>query len=185
MTKERATARSEATKQPPSAEAQGTTSRLNLPFGHPALLLATWFGAGLLPWTPGTWGSLAALPCAWAIRLLWGDPGLAAAAVLVFALGCWAASVAAAASGRDDPGAIVIDEVAAQFLALLAAPADWRGYAAAFVLFRLFDIWKPFPIRRVERSVPGGLGIMLDDVLAAVYAMIVLLLAGGALGVRP
>ncbi len=72
-----------------------------------------------------------------------------------------------------------------QFLVLAAAPLDWRFYAAAFVLFRLFDIWKPFPINWLDRSVKGGFGIMLDDVAAALYALAVLTLAEGVLGVRP
>jgi len=110
---------------------------------------------------------------------------LAVAVLIVFALGCWAASVVSAASGQHDPGAIVIDEVAAQFLVLLAAPLDWRAYAAGFALFRLFDIVKPFPIRRVERGVPGALGIMLDDIVAAIYALIVLSIGEGVLGVQP
>ena len=159
--------------------------RLGLKLRHPAALVATWFGAGLLPGMPGTWASLAALPCAWAIRALGGGIALAAAAMLAFALGCWAAARVAAASGRDDPGFVVIDEIAAQWLVLLAAPLDWRTYAAAFLLFRLFDILKPWPIRAVERQVKGGLGIMLDDVAAALYALALLLLGEGACGVRP
>jgi phosphatidylglycerophosphatase A len=134
-----------------------------------------------MPFAPGTWGSLAALPCAWVIVWLSGHVALAAAALLVFAVGCWASD---AATDDKDPGYIVIDEVAAQFLVLLAAPLDWRAYAAGFVLFRIFDIWKPPPIRQVERAVPGGLGIMLDDVIAAIYALILLVIGEGALGVR-
>src|SRR6266581_941608 len=138
--------------------------RLGLPFRHPAGLLATWFGAGLLPYMPGTWGSLAAIPFAWVIVTFSGPAGLAAAAIIIFALGCWAAGTLARASGNKDPGFIVIDEVAAQWLVLVAAPLDWRAYAAAFVLFRVFDITKPFPARAIERRVRGGLGIMLDDI---------------------
>jgi phosphatidylglycerophosphatase A len=134
-----------------------------------------------MPFAPGTWGSLAALPCAWAIVWLWGHPALVLAAAIVFVLGCWAAG---AATDDKDPGYIVIDEVAAQFLTLAAAPLDWRAYLAGFVLFRIFDIWKPFPIRRLERAVPGGLGIMLDDIAAAIYALILLVIGEGALGVR-
>src|SRR5581483_11940272 len=96
-----------------------------------AFLLATWFGAGLLPGMPGTWGSLAAPPCAWAIRLYAGPRGLAVAALAAFALGIWAAGVTARASGRHDPGFIVIDEVAAMFLVLAAAPPVWQAYGAA------------------------------------------------------
>jgi phosphatidylglycerophosphatase A len=150
-------------------------------------VLGTWFGAGLLPVMPGTWGSLAALPCAWAIRSLSGVSGLAITAIIVFAVGCWAAGALAKTSGVKDPGAIVIDEVVAQWVVLLPAPLDPVSYAAAFLLFRIFDIWKPWPARWADRRVHGGLGIMLDDLLAAVYAVLVFLAAlmtGGAFGVR-
>ena len=128
---------------------------------------------------------MAALPCAWAIRGLGGAAALAAAAVIAFALGWWAAARVARSSGQHDPGFIVIDEIAAQWLVLLAAPLDWRWYAMAFLLFRLFDITKPWPIRTVERRVADGLGIMLDDTVAALYALAVLLIAEGVFGVRP
>ena len=134
---------------------------------------------------PGTWGSLVALPVAWAIAALAGPAGLAAAAILAFALGWWAAAKLAATSGEADPEFIVIDEVAAQWLALVAAPLDWRIYLASFLLFRVFDIWKPWPVRAVERRVAGGLGIMLDDVVAALYALILLSIGAGVFGVRP
>jgi phosphatidylglycerophosphatase A len=159
-----------------------------VPLWHPALLLGTWFGAGLLPLMPGSWGSLAALPCAWAIRGLCGVAGLAIAAAIVFAAGCWAAGTIAKASGVKDPGAIVIDEVAAQWLVLLPAPLDPLSYAAGFLLFRIFDIWKPWPVEWADRRIHGGLGIMLDDLLAAVYAVlalsIILLTSGGVFVVR-
>jgi phosphatidylglycerophosphatase A len=136
---------------------------------------------------PGTWGSLAALPCAWVIRSLWGVAGLAIAAAIVFAVGCWAAGTMAKTSGLRDPGAIVIEEVAAQWLVLLPAPLDPLPYAAAFLLFRIFDTWKPWPVAWADCRVHGGLGIMLDDLLAAVYAVLVFLFAlmtGGEFGVR-
>jgi phosphatidylglycerophosphatase A len=150
-------------------------------------VLGTWFGAGLLPGMPGTWGSLAALPCAWVIHSLSGAAGLGIAAAIVFVVGCWAADTIARTSGLTDPGAIVIDEVAAQWLVLLPVPLDPLSYAVAFLLFRLFDIWKPWPVGWLDRRVHGGLGIMLDDLLAAVYAVLVfsiLLVTGGAFGVR-
>ncbi len=149
------------------------------------MLVATWFGTGLLPFAPGTWGSLTALPCAWAICAFAGRAALAAAAVLAFALGCWASAKVAQTSGRKDPGFIVVDEVAAQWLVLVAAPLDWRAYLAAFLLFRIFDIMKPRPARAIERRVEGGLGIMLDDVAAALYAVVLLLVGEGVFGVRP
>jgi len=151
------------------------------------VLLATWFGTGLLPITPGTWGSLAALPFAWAIRSHLGTTGLTVATVIVFTIGWWAAATVAKASAIEDPGAVVIDEVAAQWLVLLPAPLDPLTYTLAFLLFRFFDIWKPWPVRWAERHVKGGLGIMLDDLLAAVYAVVSLsglLVIGGVSGVR-
>ena len=160
-------------------------SRLALPWWHPAALIATGFGVGLLPAMPGTWASLAALPCAWVIRGLGGTGGLAAAAAVAFLSGWWAAARVARSSGQHDPGFIVIDEIAAQWLVLLVAPLDWRLYTAAFLLFRLFDITKPWPARLVERGVSGGLGIMLDDIVAGLYALALLVIGEGVFGVRP
>jgi phosphatidylglycerophosphatase A len=136
---------------------------------------------------PGSWASLAALPCAWVIGSTWGAAGLAIAAGIAFFVGWWAAARVAEANAVDDPGVIVIDEVAAQWLVLLPAPLDPFAYALAFLLFRIFDIWKPWPVRWADRHLHGGLGVMLDDLLAAVYALIVLsvlLSIGGAYGVR-
>ena len=176
---------SRATKQSRMSGEGILAPRLGLPLWHPAALIATAGGIGLLPLMPGSWGSVAALPCAWAIRAFAGPAGLAAAAVLVFLIGTWAAAAVARASGHQDPQFIVVDEVAAQWLVLVAAPLDWRAYLAAFLLFRVFDIWKPWPVRAVERRVQGGLGIMLDDVAAALYAILLLLIGEGVFGVRP
>ncbi|HEU0216805.1 MAG TPA: phosphatidylglycerophosphatase A [Stellaceae bacterium] len=156
-----------------------------LPLSHPAALIATGCGIGLLPKAPGTWASLATLPCGWLIDAGFGIPGLLIAAAIAFAAGCWAAGRIAAASGIFDPGFVVIDEIAAQFLALAATPRDWRFYLAAFLLFRLFDIWKPFPVDWLDRHVKGGLGIMLDDIAAALYAVALIAIGEGVLGVRP
>ena len=136
----------------------------------PDSLLATWFGTGLLPWAPGTWGSLAALPFAALIEWRFGQEGLAVAAAMVFAVGCWAAARYERRSGRRDPGAIVIDEVAGQWLTLAAVPASGWSYAAGFLLFRAADILKPWPARWAERRLPGGLAVMADDAVAAAYA---------------
>lgn len=133
-------------------------------------LLATWFGSGLLPKAPGTWGSLAALPFAWLIQHYAGWPGLLAATALVFAVGVWAAGSYAGRGANPDPGEIVIDEVAGQWLAVLPAAGSLPLYVAGFLLFRLFDIWKPWPIRTVERKLKGGLGVMADDILAGLVA---------------
>jgi phosphatidylglycerophosphatase A len=147
---------------------------LGLPRTHPAMLVATWFGCGLLPKMPGTWGSLAALPLAWLIAYISGPAGLLIAAVAIFAIGCWAAGVVEDASGIKDAQFIVIDEVAGQFVALAPAPLAPLPYVVGFLLFRFFDIVKPFPIRWIERRFPGGFGVMADDIGAAIYAAIVM-----------
>ena len=148
---------------------------------HPVALAATWFGAGLLPGAPGTWGSLAALPFAALIHVFCGSAGLAAAAAFVFFVG-WMASNAFLEAGRsaggtkNDPKEIVIDEVAGQWLALAVVPPDVLLYALGFLLFRAFDVMKPWPAGLIDRRLKSGLGVMLDDVAAAVYAGACLLL---------
>jgi phosphatidylglycerophosphatase A len=133
-------------------------------------LLATWFGVGLLPKAPGTYASLAALPCAWLIHAYAGAGGLALAAAAVAATGCWATAIFVRDGGLADPPAVVVDEVVGQWLALLAAPPVWWAYALAFALFRFFDIAKPWPVSWAERAFPGAWGVMLDDVVAGAYA---------------
>lgn len=141
-----------------------------LSFKSPAVLLATWFGAGILPKAPGTWGSLAALPFAWILHSTIGGMGLAAAAVGLFFIGLWSSGVYAATAGDADPAPVVIDEVVGQWLTLAAIQPDLLLYGAGFVLFRIADIAKPWPVSWAERRLPGSLGIMADDVLAAAYA---------------
>lgn len=136
---------------------------------HPAALIATWFGTGLLPKAPGTWGSLAALPFAWAMGLAGGGPLLLAASLLCFVVGWAAAALYVQRTGADDPSEVVIDEVAGQWLVLAAAPPEPLYYLIGFALFRLLDITKPWPARWADRHVHGGLGVMLDDMLAAAY----------------
>lgn len=144
------------------------------PLWHPATLIATWFGVGLLPWAPGTWGSLAALPLGWLVLHYLGRWELLGLAVLLFAAGCWASAASLRPEGEQDPGAIVIDEVAGQLLVLLAAAPTPRHFVAAFVLFRLADIVKPWPASWADRRLEGGLGVMADDALAALYALVIL-----------
>lgn len=141
-----------------------------LPFFHPATLIATWFGAGLIRGAPGTWGSLAALPCAAGLHLLAGPWGLATATAVVTIAGVWASAHYAAALADGDPGTVVVDEVAGQWLALVPLPLDPLWYAVAFALFRLFDIAKPWPISWLERTLTGGVGIMADDLTAGLAA---------------
>lgn len=144
-----------------------------LRFSHPVSLIATGCGLGLLPLAPGTWGSLAALPIAWLITALAGPSALAAAVLVAFALGVWASGAYAKANGEKDSPSIVIDEITGQWLALLALPLDPLAYLGAFAMFRLCDIAKPWPADWADRKMAGGLGVMLDDVIAGAYALMV------------
>ena len=142
----------------------------------PRILVATWFGSGYLPLLPGTWGSLFALPLGWALIHWGGAAWLAGGALIIFLVGIWCAEAYIAQSGVKDPGPVVVDEVAGQWLSLLPAAAhlEFWHLAAGFVLFRLFDIWKPWPVSWADRSVAGGLGVMLDDIFAGIMAAAVL-----------
>ena len=139
--------------------------------------VATVGGIGLLPGAPGSWGSLAALPAAWLVLDHLGPWALGAAAILVFALGCWASEAVIRRAEDDDPGPVVIDEVAGQFAALLPAATELWQFALGFVLFRIADIVKPWPASWADRRVKGGLGVMADDAIAAIYALAGLWLA--------
>ncbi len=141
-----------------------------LPLAHPASLIATWFGAGLMPFASGTWGSLAALPFGWLLLAYLGPAGVLGGAAVVTMAGWWASSVVVERGQVRDPGLIVIDEVAGMFLALVAAPLTWPGVLLAFLLFRAADIVKPFPANWCDAHVHGGLGVMLDDLVAGLYA---------------
>ena len=141
-----------------------------LPFWHPASLIATWFGSGLLPRIPGTWGSLAALPFAALIAGFGGPWALLAAALAAFLLGLWAGPRYAESVGADDPGAVVIDEVAGMWLAIVPVALDLPAYAIAFLFFRVFDIVKVWPANVLQARLKGGLGIMADDIAAGIYA---------------
>lgn len=147
-----------------------------LGFWHPAALLSTWFGTGLLPLAPGTWGSLAALPVAWVLALRFGPWAVVAAAVLSFVLGLAAVKGYLARSRETDPGPVVIDEVSGQLLAVAPAGLDPIAFALGFILFRVFDILKPWPLGVMERGLPGALGVMADDTGAAIYTSICLVI---------
>jgi phosphatidylglycerophosphatase A len=141
----------------------------------PSSLLATWFGSGLLPWAPGTWGSLAALPFGWLLFRYTGPFGLLAATAAVFAIGLWAAHNYEKVVAVKDPGVIVIDEVAGQWLAIIAAGLSAKGLTLpglvlAFLLFRVFDVAKPWPVSWADRHLKGSFGIMADDIIAGLYA---------------
>ena len=142
-----------------------------------ATLVATFFGIGRLRPGPGTWGSLAAV-LIWAglsrfIEPAWQTLTLAGLAAIAVAIGIPAATAAAQASGLKDPQFVVIDEVAGQWITLFFAPVSWKTLLAGFILFRGFDIVKPPPVRQLEK-LPSGTGIVLDDVAAGVYALVVM-----------
>ncbi len=137
-----------------------------------ALLLATWFGAGRLPLAPGTWGSAAALPLAFALTVAGGETLLALGALVIFLAGLWASDRVLRDGGQADPPHIVIDEVAGQLLALLPVAQELLLWPLAFLLFRAADIWKPWPVSLVEARLPGAAGVMSDDVVAALYAAV-------------
>lgn len=142
---------------------------------HPAHFLALGFGSGLITPAPGTWGSIAALPLAAGLHLA-GVQGvmLAWLALPLFVLGVWVCGVAGRALGVADSGHIVWDEIVAMLLVLAAVPATPMAWLAALLAFRVFDIVKPWPIRWLDARVHGGFGVMLDDVVAALFAVLVL-----------
>ena len=140
---------------------------------HLALALATVGGVGYLPVAPGTWGTLAAIPICMAVSVP-GSLWFYMSALLVVTLaGIWAAGVAERVLGKKDAGPVVIDEVAGFLVTMLLVPITALHLVAGFFLFRLFDVVKPYPARRLER-VPGGPGVMLDDLAAGVYANLAL-----------
>ncbi|HXF67955.1 MAG TPA: phosphatidylglycerophosphatase A [Burkholderiales bacterium] len=145
-------------------------------FGHPAHLVAFGGGTGLAPGAPGTFGTLLAFPLYWLMSPLGAAEFLWAVAAL-FALGIWACGVTGRALGAHDHSGMVWDETVAFLLVLFFAPATLAWQAAAFALFRLFDIVKPPPIRYYERVFRSGFGVMLDDLVAAFYTLLVLAIA--------
>lgn len=142
-----------------------------------ATMVATFFGVGRIKPGPGTWGSLATV-ILWglaSVRIPTGSRAWATivAAAVVTLIGIPAATLVSRACGAKDPQFIVVDEVAGQLVALVAVPLAWKTFLAGFILFRIFDIWKPFPIRRLER-LPEGTGIVVDDLGAGIYALVIM-----------
>ncbi|MCU0855703.1 MAG: phosphatidylglycerophosphatase A [Rhodobacteraceae bacterium] len=153
-------------------------------------IVATFFGVGYLKPASGTWGSAAALPLGFLLHGLGGFPALAIATAVAFLAGVWATERMIATGEDKDPSEIVIDEVTGMWIALWPlsaglwhAGADpwvfpWPGWVGAFVMFRLFDVWKPGPVGWADRQ-PGAMGVMLDDVIAGVMAALVVVVAAG------
>ena len=145
---------------------------------HPAHFIALGFGAGLAPKAPGTAGTLVAVPIFLIAHALGGSVLVGVTALILFGVGIWASEVTGKAIGVSDHGGIVIDEIAA-FLLVLAfvpgGPAQPGWLALAFIAFRVFDITKPWPIGLADRSIKGGFGVMFDDLLAALFSIVLLL----------
>lgn len=159
--------------------ADTTTSRApdaRFLLSHPAHFIALGFGSGLAPAAPGTFGTLAGLGLYWLLALVAPPLVIAFLAIPAFFLGVWACGRTGRDLGVQDHGAMVWDEIVA-FLPLAAlASSSLMLQAVAFVLFRLFDIWKPYPIRLVEKNVKGGMGVMVDDLMAGAYAYVAFVL---------
>jgi phosphatidylglycerophosphatase A len=136
-----------------------------------ALAIATVFGVGYVPIAPGTFGSAAGLVLWWALPA--SAAVHAAAIVALFAVGSWSGSVAEHHFGRTDPGQVVVDEVMGMLITLWLNPVGWIGALLAFFMFRLFDVIKPYPSDRLEK-LHGGVGVMADDGMAAIYANLAL-----------
>lgn len=148
-----------------------------------ATFIASGFGAGRVPRAPGTAGTLAAIPIFLAASYLSGV-AYALLVVAMFFLGVVICGIAAQEMGRADPPQVVWDEIVGYLVTMFMAPVGWGWIVVGFLLFRLFDIWKPFPIRQLERRAGGGWGVMLDDVVAGVFAFLLLQLVARVIGVE-
>jgi phosphatidylglycerophosphatase A len=158
------------------AQPESARSRPNKNFvrSHPAHFIAFGGGAGLSPFAPGTVGTLVAFPLFWIFALFFNPVEFLQLIVALFIIGIWACSVTGKALGNHDHGGMVWDEITAFLLVLLFTPHDLRWQACAFLLFRLFDIIKPPPIRYYDRTLRGGFGVMFDDLLAAFLTLLCL-----------
>jgi phosphatidylglycerophosphatase A len=137
------------------------------------MFIATGFYSGYLPKAPGTWGSLVGLLLFFLLHTLDLQIYLAVVAA-IFVIGTFAAGEAEKIMDRKDPGLVVIDEIVGMLITMIAIPATPLAMALGFILFRIFDIWKPFPVNFFDQRFHGGLGIMLDDVMAGIYSLVIL-----------
>lgn len=149
-----------------------------LSMGRPHTLLATWFGVGRLRPAPGTLGTLAGIPPGFALQYFGGIQALLIGALILAVAGAFAATRYGRATGEPDDQSIVVDEVAGLWIAALPAQTDWRLWALAFVMFRFFDVVKAWPASYYDRKKRGGYDVIMDDLVAGVYAM--LAVAGAA-----
>ncbi|MEI7668671.1 MAG: phosphatidylglycerophosphatase A [Pseudomonadota bacterium] len=142
-------------------------------FFHPAKFLGTWFGAGLSKIAPGTCGSIAALPFAWIIQTNLGDAALLIAGIIAFFVGWVVCNKYLPFVDAKDPKEIVIDEVSGQWILLSFFPPSIFNYLLGLIIFRFFDIIKPYPISLADEKINGGFGVMFDDLLAAIYPLLI------------
>ena len=157
----------------PTSTSQPQRPTLRFLLSHPAHLIALGFGAGLSPWAPGTLGTLLAIPLAFGLWKWANDVAFLAVVLVLLLGGAWASQRTGRALGAPDHGGIVIDEVAAFLLVLFFTGSQLSRIALAFVLFRLFDIVKPPPIRQIDARMKSGVGVMADDLVAAGFALVV------------
>jgi len=154
-----------------------TTSQPKVNFSEllkrPVCLLGLGFGTGLAPKAPGTFGTLAAIPIYWLMQDLPLITYLLIT-IIAFIVGVWICQQSANWLQKEDPSAVVWDEIVGYLVTMIAAPSGWQWMLIGFVLFRLFDIWKPWPISYLDKNLHGGLGIMVDDVVAGVFSFGVL-----------
>jgi phosphatidylglycerophosphatase A len=156
-------------------------ARQPAPFSSPVQFLAFGFGSGLAPKAPGTFGTLAAVPIYWFVAD-WPASWYAAFIIGAALLGIWICGAASRQLGVHDHGGIVWDEFVGFWITMWAVPVDWVWILAGFLVFRFYDIAKPWPIRTLDRKVKGGFGIMVDDILAGVMACITLHIALAIVG---
>ncbi len=147
-------------------------------FFHPSLMISTWFYSGLIPFAPGTFGSVAALPFAWLILERTGQIGLAIATIIVFIVGLMTTKAYVAETGKTDPGEVVVDEVVGQWIVCLAIIDNQHPgqYMLALLAFRVFDIMKPWPVTIFDKR-HDEFGVMMDDVVAGIMGAVVLVAA--------
>lgn len=151
-----------------------TLNRLD--FKHPATWLATWGGSGLIKPAPGTWGTLAALPFGIALMAYGGTYGLLIASLIVFIIGIWSAGHFERMIREKDSGMVVIDEVVGMWITLIPAALTTTSVILAFLAFRFFDVLKPWPIGLLDKKFKGSFGVMIDDVMAGIYAALVMII---------
>ena len=154
---------------------QSSETLRRLDFKHPATWVATWGGCGLMRPGPGTWGTLGALPFGIPLLIFGGVPALLIAITLLFPLGLWASRHFEAMAREKDSGMIVIDEVVGMFIALIPALLTPLSIGIAFILFRFFDVLKPWPISWLEKRIQGPMGVMIDDVVAGIFAALIMI----------